>query len=110
MKRLFFRLNPIIAAIVICATVISAATPTAKPQWETVDTVVVELSVDRFDVTVRDNYVYVYAPQATNIKMFTILGQLVSQASISEGTSRLKVNTRGIYILKAGPITRRITI
>ena len=43
-------------------------------------------------------------------KIFSILGQLISSQQIPAGTHRCRIDSRGIYILKAGPITRRITI
>ncbi len=90
------------------------ATATAAPQaqasrWETVETVESGLS-EEIAVTVRDSYIYVTVNGPTPVKLFTILGQPVSQTTIPAGTSRFKVATRGIYILKVGSSTRRITI
>lgn len=90
---------------------LQAAGPSAQaPRWETVQTIVSELSDETFDVAVREQYIYVFSPQPVSIKLFTILGQLVSQGSLPAGTSRLRLNSRGIYILKAGDVTRRINI
>lgn len=109
MKR-FLRHIAIAAVFLALAIPATAHAPAAPARWETVETVVAELSDECFDVAVRDNYIYVYAPRPVNIKLFTILGQLVSQGSLPAGTSRLRVANRGIYILKAGTLTRRITI
>lgn len=103
----------LISLLLIAAAVlmpVSAAAPAQTPRWESVETVIAELADDALDVTVRDHYVYIYTPASVNVKLFTILGQLVNQANVPPGTSRLKLNTRGIYILKAGTVTRRITI
>lgn len=110
MKRLTKRIIPLVVAAVALMAPVAVAAPSQSSRWETVERVVEELSDERLDVAVRDQYVYVFTPQPVNVKMFTILGQLVSQASLPAGTSRFKVPTRGIYILKAGTITRRITI
>lgn len=61
-------------------------------------------------VTVRDMYIYVDVDRPTAVKLFTILGQPVSQGQLPAGTSRFRVSARGIYILKIGSTTRRITI
>ena len=61
-------------------------------------------------VNVREGYVYVTVSRRTQVKLFTILGQTVSQTELPAGTSRLRVGARGIYILKAGDTTVRITL
>ena len=61
-------------------------------------------------VNVREGYVYVTVSRRTPVKLFTILGQTVSQTELPAGTSRLRVGARGIYILKAGDTTVRITL
>lgn len=98
-----------LTAICCMAAPARAAAPQA-PRWETVETVVADLSDERLDVTVHDQYIYVFTPRPISIKLYTILGQPVSQGSIPAGTSRIKLAARGIYILKAGDVTRRITI
>lgn len=66
--------------------------------------------VEQIDVSVKDGYVYINTPRKVTVKIFSILGQLISQEEIPAGSYRLRLASRGIYILKAGPITRRITI
>ncbi len=87
-----------------------------RPGWEQVQSpqAVSSRSDDgneeRVDVTVRDGYIYVTTPRPVTVRVMTILGQLISQQNLPEGTSRLKVTSRGIYILKAGSQTHRVTI
>ena len=86
----------------------------AADDWERIshDTAqsVENVDVDHVNVNVRDGYVYVTVNRRTTVKVFTILGQLISQQTTEPGTSRLRLNARGIYILKIGAATRRITI
>ena len=96
-----------LAAAVLAVDTAAAPGP---PRWETVDTVVESLSDDRVDITVRDHYIYVFSPRPVTAKLFTILCQPVTQAQLPSGTSRLRIDARGIYILKVGSLTRRITI
>lgn len=84
----------------------------AEPQWETLRT---EQSsepgdTDRLDVVVRSGYLYVTVSRPTPVKIFTILGQLVSQRNLPAGTSRLRLKGRGMYILKTDLATRRVTV
>ncbi|MDE6309511.1 MAG: T9SS type A sorting domain-containing protein [Muribaculaceae bacterium] len=83
--------------------------------WEETDRV--PASADRTqvdndgpEIVVSDGWIYVNTTRPITIKIYSILGQLISQDSLPAGTFRLHVASRGIYILKAGAITRRITI
>lgn len=65
---------------------------------------------DAIDIVVRGRSIYVTVSRPIQVKIFTILGQLIVQQNLPAGTTRLNVSARGIYILKAGDVTRRITI
>ncbi len=88
----------------------------ATQRWERVDTPVrVLLEGQRADdeaveVAVSEGYVYVEVQAREEVRVFTILGQLISQESLQPGTYRFHLASRGIYILKIGTITRRVTI
>lgn len=62
------------------------------------------------DVRVSEGYVYVTTTRSVTVKVFSILGQLISQETIQPGISRFRLPSRGIYILKVGTLTKRITI
>lgn len=61
-------------------------------------------------MAVRDSCIYVTSPRQVSVKVFTILGQLISQETLPAGTHRLQMSAKGIYILKLGTTTRRVTI
>lgn len=86
----------------------------APPRWENVDvpprTVEQRVETDTPEIAVVDGYIYVTSSRPVAVKVFTILGQLVSQESIPAGVNRLRLNAKGIYILKIGSLTRRVTI
>ena len=65
---------------------------------------------EQIEVYTRDGYIYITTTRPVTVKIFSILGQLISSEKIAAGTHRCRIDSRGIYILKAGPITRRITI
>lgn len=58
----------------------------------------------------KDGYIVVKLPKKEQVKVFTILGQLVSQAELNAGTSMLKLNSRGIYIVKVGNVTQKVAL
>lgn len=83
----------------------------ANPEWETMPVSSVEnTDTEKTDITVKDGYIYITAHKPVAVKVFSILGQLISQETIPAGTSRLRISTRGIYILKIGTQTKRVTI
>ena len=54
--------------------------------------------------------VYLYTSTETTVKIFTILGQQITAKKLSPGVWSYKLNARGIYILKAGPLTKRLSV
>ena len=86
----------------------------AQRQWEEMESELVvtdrQDDADVLDISVRDGYVYVTTSKPVTIKIFSILGQLIAQKQLQPGTSRTRITSRGIYILKAGTVTRRITV
>lgn len=99
----------LIFALLLCA----APCPAAGPKWETVQTVSASSpasSADKAEVVVRDGYIYLTTPKAQTVKVLSIVGQLISEQQVPAGTSRLKITARGIYILKVGENTFRVTL
>lgn len=106
MKRLIIIL---LTAIALASAPASAASATRT--WEHLELTAADNdSPVSVDVSVRDGYIYITLSRRAQVKLFTILGQTVSQAELPAGTSRLRVTARGIYILRAGDATVRITI
>ena len=68
------------------------------------------LDAEMPEIRVSDGFVYVSTTRTTTVKVFSILGQLISQETIQPGISRFRLPSRGIYILKVGSLTKRITI
>ena len=101
-----------LTAIFICLILLAAAPLTATADsWERVENLRDDpAESERIDVTVRDGYVYVVTNRTVTVKVCTILGQVVSQSKVQPGIWRIKLRQRGVYILKAGPVTKRVNI
>lgn len=65
---------------------------------------------DGIEIYVLPGTILVRTTHKIQLRMFTILGQLVSQATLNPGLSELKVNSRGIYILKIGNVTQKVAL
>lgn len=99
------------ACVLIACFVSAAAAPPAQGAKET--SAIANSETDEtlhFDVSVKGAYIYVTTPRAVTLQLYSILGQLVTQQAVQPGTTRIKAPSRGVYILKAGPVTRRVTV
>jgi hypothetical protein len=65
---------------------------------------------DGVEIFSKDGCIIVRSTHRVQVKIFTILGQLVSQATIGPGASTLKINARGIYIVKIGNVTQKVAL
>ncbi len=98
------------------AFAIAAATVSADPPaWEEVTSpqpsVVQSFEMDgQADVTVLDGYIYIWSQKPVTVKLFSILGQQIHQETVQPGIHRLKLGSKGIFILKAGSLTKRVTL
>lgn len=64
----------------------------------------------RVETEVVDGKLYIYLEEPAKVQIFSILGQLITERHLKAGTTRLTLRQRGVYILKAGSITRRINL
>ena len=94
----------------------STTVATAKVQWRETTTEVQGKSLtdpkvtDGVEIFQRNGTIIIRTQRPVLVRVFTILGQLVSQATLPAGTSELKLNTRGIYMVKVGSITQKVAL
>ena len=109
MKR---RLRVFTAVAVMMTAALSPAPCFAKG-WEAVRVDVSGLNSvahdDEVEIRVSPGHVVVVASQQVQIKVFTILGQVVSSETLPAGTSRLPLS-HGVYIVKVGDLTCKIAV
>ena len=101
--------------LVTCALWCVSLDTYAAKQWERISqspaTEAVEgANADQYDVRIVDGAVVLTLNRKITVKLFTILGQLVAEQQLEGGVWRMPLTVRGIYILKIGDTTRRITI
>ena len=108
MRRLFLSILILLAAVV-GGRAADGWESTQKPSSAGVE-VIERGDQDSPSIWVEGRYIYIQTPKPVTVKIFSILGQLVSQENVPTGTHRLQLSSRGIYILKVGSITRRLTL
>lgn len=108
-------LRKILICLIMAATMPCGAAASSTGAWEEINTSIpaIAQTIDSdsdTDIAVHDGYIYIHTDKTVTVKIFSILGQLISQETVKAGTYRIRIHSRGIYILRAGTTTRRITI
>lgn len=105
------RLLTILAIVALAASPLSI--PCQGKGWEPVRSDVSQLSPVAHDndlvVRVAPGQVVVSSSQQIHIKVFTILGQMVSNETLPAGVNRLSLS-HGVYIVKVGDLTCKIAV
>lgn len=99
--------------LIIGMLLTAMAVEAAAPKWELLDAprgYLEQIDIDSFDLRVAEGNLYLATRKPVTVKIFTILGQLIVQDNLSAGQHRIKMPQKGIYIVKIGTTTRRITI
>lgn len=78
-----------------------------KSEPENMKTVVKETEIE---VKALPGTLVVVSNRPVQVKVFTILGQLVSSDNIGAGVSRFQVNAHGVYIIKIGDLTCKVAL
>ena len=99
------------------ALLVSLAIPmsmSAKVQWRETNQVqgrslTDPKQTDGIEIFQRNGVITIRTQKTIQVRVYTILGQLVSQATLSPGTSELKLS-RGIYLVKIGNITQKVAL
>lgn len=105
------------SVLIVLASVTFVSQISAQSGWRETSTENVSsnnpesrLTNEGIEIYSKNGNIIVKLPQKAQVKVFTILGQLVSQAELNAGTSMLKINSRGIYIVKVGNVTQKVAI
>lgn len=63
-----------------------------------------------FEVKATSGAIMVTANHPVQIKVFTILGRVVSSETLPQGTMRLQLPAHGVYIVKIGDLTCKVAV
>ena len=63
-----------------------------------------------FEIKSASRVIIVSANHPVQIKIFTILGRLVSSETIPQGTSQFILPAHGVYIVKIGDLTCKVAV
>ncbi|MGM9803499.1 MAG: T9SS type A sorting domain-containing protein [Muribaculaceae bacterium] len=92
----------------LLAIAVSGYAEAQQAQWQEVKhATAIDGDIDIFG---KDGMIVIRTNRRIQVRVFTILGQLVSQATLPAGESALKVNSRGIYIVKVENRTQKVAL
>lgn len=107
----------IIKRIVLASLLLFAALPamSAGRNWETarhehVAEARVIAKAAEIEVRAKSSTIFITTGHPAQVKVFTILGQLVSETSLPVGSSQLTLSTHGVFIIKIGEFTCKVAI
>lgn len=101
----------LVAGMLLC---IPRAAMSAPRGWETVRTERSDAKPvardTEIEIKTARGVIIVSANHPVQVKVFTILGQLISSETVGTGTSQLQLGAHGVYIVKAGDITCKVAL
>lgn len=112
MRRAVLVLAISVAAISFCPGVAFANQINSKwetPKSERTDARIVSKDSDT-EIRAAKGVIIVTVSRPTQIKVYSILGQLVSRETIPAGTSQLYVPAHGVYIIKTSELTCKVAL
>ncbi len=62
------------------------------------------------EISGKDGSIYVSTPYRVEVKVYTILGQMVMSRMVNPGVSELKMETRGVYLVKIEGRTQKVAL
>ena len=65
---------------------------------------------DGIEIYGRNGTITIVTPKRITVRVYTILGQMVSKATLQPGTSELRLGSRGIYLVRIGDLTQKVAI
>lgn len=102
--------------VMLLATFGASAAPlmAASPKWEQTKTEHPEAKTvardNDLEIRTARGLIVVTSSRPVQIKVYTILGQLVSQENLPAGTSRLIMQAHGVYIIKSADLTCKVAL
>lgn len=101
--------------VTLMAMLLSPALLSARASWQSVapERVADVKSISRtadVEIKAARGVIVITANRPVQVKVFSILGQSISQESLPAGTHRLSLPQHGIFIVKVGDITCKVAL
>lgn len=67
-------------------------------------------AIETTEIKGKDGVIVIYSPKKVQVRVFTILGQLVTQVNAVAGVTEIPIGSRGIYIVKIENRTQKVVL
>lgn len=109
------RLKTYLCSLLLLTAAVSFMPPAASAKgWEPVKTERADAKYvvreSELDIKAASGLIIVSTNHAVQIKVFTILGRLVSSETVQPGKSQLQLPAHGVYIVKVGDLTCKVAV
>lgn len=101
-------------ALTIAALNVAVSSNAASKGWETVREERADaksvLRDTEIEIKSANGVIIINANHSVQVKVFTILGRLVSSDTVPAGKSQMQLPAHGVYIVKVGDITCKVAV
>lgn len=110
-----FRKKTLVAAVAFLLALAGPAAGTlCARNWEPVKSEPVNVKQvakeAEIEIKTAPGTILIISSKGAQVKVFTILGQLVSDETVPPGMSRFQINAHGVYIIKVGDLTCKVAL
>ena len=102
--RIILSIFLLTAGITMCAPAYAAQGKWEQIKSERTDTKSIAKDSDS-EIRIARGVVVVTTTKQVQVKIYTILGQIVSRETLPPGTSQISIYPHGVYIIKIGDLT-----
>lgn len=100
----------ICALALCCPANMSAARNWENVRYERLSEGRMVTRTTEIEVRTLSGAILIYTNRPVQVKVFSILGQLVSSETIPAGVSQLNLGTHGLFIVKVGDTTCKVAL
>ncbi|MDE7160458.1 MAG: T9SS type A sorting domain-containing protein [Muribaculaceae bacterium] len=98
----------------ICCLLLALPAHAGAKGWEPVKTERSDtrsvVRTSEIEILAAKGVILVATSSQVSVKVFTILGQPIAQATLQPGTHQLQLPAHGIYIVKVGDLTCKVAV
>lgn len=109
-----FRKKTLVAAAALMLALSGPAGTLCAKNWEPVKSEPVNVKQvakeGEIEIKTAPGTILIISSKGAQVKVFTILGQLVSDENVPPGMSRFQINAHGVYIIKVGDLTCKVAL
>lgn len=103
----------LLAALALTLAISSEAFA-APSKWETLKSERTELKTvakdSEVEIRAAKGVITISSSKPVSVKVYTILGQLISKENLPAGISQLSVQAHGVYIIRIGDLTCKVAL